>query len=127
MCKTTAPGEGEVRKFQSPSLDFDAVDYYCLVNWQDVPRTSPPRLRDIRDDEIEAAIEVPQKWTLEKYTYPCHTQSVERQIKVVTETAASVFGGLRRDGYIRAKLASRKEVLHFGSKKDWKLRVVNCN
>jgi len=38
---------------------------------------------------------------------------------MVTEAAASACGDLRRDGYIRAKLLSRKSVSHFGSKKDW--------
>ena len=117
-CARQTTASAEARKFQIPSVNFDAVDYYCLVNLQEVPRTPPPMLQNISDDEIEAAIQVPRKWTLEEY--PCHTQSVERHVKVVTEAAASVCGGLRRDGYIRAKLASRKEVSHFRSKKDWK-------
>lgn len=43
----------EVRKFEIPSLNFDAEDYYILVNWQELPRTQPPTLKDISDDEIE--------------------------------------------------------------------------
>jgi len=39
-----------------------------------------------------------------------------------TEAAASVCGDLRRDGYIRVKLLSRKDIPHFGSKKDWKTK-----
>ena len=75
-------------------------------------------LKDISDDEIDRAIQTPHKWTLDDF--PCHTQSVERHVKMVTEAASSVCGDLRRDGYIRAKLLSRKYIPHFGSKKDWK-------
>ncbi|ESO05232.1 hypothetical protein HELRODRAFT_171587 [Helobdella robusta] len=121
--KAPAPGEGKIRKFQCPSLNFEAAEYYCLLNWQDVPRTSPPMLRDINDDKIEAAIKVPRKWTLKKY--PCHNQSVERHVKLVTEASSPVCGALRRDGYIRAKLESRKEIPHFGLKKDWKRGEIN--
>lgn len=109
----------EVRKFRIPPLNFDAEDYHSLVNWQELPRTQPPMLKDVSDDEIEKAIQIPQKWTLDDF--PCHTQSVERHVKMVTEAAASVCGDMRRDGYIRAKILSRKCIPHFGTKKDWRI------
>jgi hypothetical protein len=40
----------EVRKFKIPPLNFDAEDYHSLVNWQELPRTQPPMLKDISDD-----------------------------------------------------------------------------
>ena len=52
----------EVRKFKVPSVNLDANDYHCLVNWQELPRTQPPMLNDISDDEIDSAIEIPHKW-----------------------------------------------------------------
>ena len=107
----------EIRKFIVPSLKFDADDYHSLVNWQELPRTQPPMLKDVGDDEIENAIKSPRKWTLDDF--PCHSQSVERHVKLVTEAAQAVCGDLRRDGYIRAKLLSRKDIKQFGSKKDW--------
>ncbi|ESN99072.1 hypothetical protein HELRODRAFT_162556 [Helobdella robusta] len=76
--KATAPGKNKIRKFQCPSLNFEPAIYYCLLNWQDDPRTSPPMLREISDDKIKAAIKVPRKWALEKY--PCHYQSVEQHV-----------------------------------------------
>jgi hypothetical protein len=108
----------EVRKFKIPLLNFDAEDYHSLVIWQELPRTQPHRLKDISDDEIESAIQIPHKLTLDDFS--CHIQSVERHVKMVTEAAASVCGDLRSDGYIRAKLLSRKYIPYFGSKKDWK-------
>ena len=52
----------EVRKFKIPSLNFDADDYHSLVNWQQLPRTEIPMLKDISDDEVDNAIQIPHKW-----------------------------------------------------------------
>ena len=85
-------------------------------------------LKDVSDDDIENAIQIPQKRTLDDLDtlrtiddFLCHTQIVERHVKMVTEAAASVCGDMRRAGYIRAKLLSRKYIPHFGSKKIEKL------
>ena len=43
-------------------------------------------------------------------SYNCHTQAVERAIKLVTEAAGLVIGQEARDGFIRQKIKSRKEV-----------------
>jgi hypothetical protein len=107
----------EIRKFHLPNINVDADEYYNLLDWQHFPRTEPPMLMTASDDEIDAAIDMSQKWTLDNI--PCHTQAVKRHICVVTEAAAAVCGDLRRDGYIRAKLTSRKNIPHFGSKQDW--------
>ena len=57
-----------------------------------------------------------------RYTkYPCHTQAVERVIKLVTEAAAAVSGQERRDGYIRATLKSRIIMPVFETKKNFVL------
>ena len=55
---------------------------------------------------------------LEKY--PCHTQAVERHVKVITDSARSVCGKERREGYIRAKLESRKRMSKYFTKSEWK-------
>jgi hypothetical protein len=107
----------DIRKFVLPALNMEATEYHCLLDWQNFPRTEPPMLMAVGDEELEAAIETGQKWTLDEI--PCHTQAVERHIRVVTEAAASVNGELRRDGYIRAKLSSRRSIPHFESKQDW--------
>ena len=43
---------------------------------------------------------------------------MERVIKLVTEAAGSVIGSEARNGYIRQKIRSRKELSIRGSKKD---------
>jgi len=107
-----------IRKFVLPKLNLDAEDYHSLVNWQECPITEPPLLMSKSDDDIESAITSRQMWTLDEF--PCHSEAVERHIRIVSEAATSVCGELRRDGYIRAKLLSRTDIPHFGSKKDWK-------
>ena len=108
---------GIIRKYTIPEVDMNADHYYDLLNWQDFPITEPPMLMSKSDEEIERAIVSKEIWKLDKF--PCHTQSVERHIKVVTEASAAVCGELRRDGFIRAKLLSRQSMPEFGSKKDW--------
>ena len=44
---------------------------------------------------------------------------MERAIKLATEAAGSVMGAEARDGFIRQKIKSRKEVSRFDSKKDF--------
>ena len=51
---------------------------------------------DVMDDDIND----------EKY--PCHTQSVERTVKIVTEASQAVCGQLNRDGFIHSRLEGRR-------------------
>ena len=55
-------------------------------------------------------------WQLPKI--PCHAQSCERCVKEVTIASLAVYGDERRDGYIRAKIASRSLVPINETKKD---------
>ena len=50
---------------------------------------------------------------------PCHTQAVERGIRVISEAATSVIGHEARDGFIRQKMKSRKSVGPGHTKKDF--------
>jgi hypothetical protein len=51
----------------------------------------------------------------------CHSQAVERAVKIVSETALAVCSREKRDGLIRVKLISRSKMSSFGSKKDFVL------
>lgn len=50
---------------------------------------------------------------------PCHTQAVERTVKVVTEAAMTLCNKKSREGFILAKLASRKSMPKFDTKRDF--------
>ena len=51
--------------------------------------------------------------------FPCHTQAIERAVKLVTEASACVVDSSERDSYIIAKLQSRKKMPQFTTKKDF--------
>ena len=50
--------------------------------------------------------------------YPCHTQAVERAVRLVSE-AASVIGDDARDVFIRQRIQSGKELKMHATKKDF--------
>ena len=51
----------------------------------------------------------------------CHSQGVERCIKMVTEASQQVYGKDFRDGYIRAKIKSCHLILAYRSKQDFNI------
>ena len=108
-----------VRKFKIPTLNFNAKDYYEMVDWNNTQRCEPPLTRIFTDNEIEEGIRSRAESVFELDKFPCHTQAVERHIKIVTEASAAVCGELRQDGYIRAKLESQKQMAKYSTKKDW--------
>ena len=108
----------KVRKFDIPMINFDAKEYTELINWQDTPVTEPPITKELTDEQVEYYMRSGDKFQFDDY--PCHTQAVERVIKLVTDASASVCGSDRRDGFIRARIKSRKELPRFESKVDFK-------
>lgn len=110
----------ERRQFKVPKINFEADHYTQIINWDVVDITEPPLLKNLTDVELHSLVESPD--LVEKLCpkYPCHTQSVERLVKLVTEASAKVYGYKNRDGYIRNTLKSRKIMPAFESKKDFK-------
>ena len=51
--------------------------------------------------------------------FPCHTQNVERGVKIVTEASSKVFGNEARHGYILTTLHSRSKFARFDTKRDY--------
>lgn len=66
------------------------------------------------DLELKSMIET--GCILEIASFPCHSQAVERHIKLVTEASVSVCGEKPRDGFIRCRLKSRCEIPKFETK-----------
>lgn len=58
---------------------------------------------------------------IEYFKLPCHTQAVERCVKIVSEAAGKVAGSESRNGYIRVKLQSQNIMPNFNSKRDYKM------
>ena len=78
--------------------------------------TEPPITKRISEECLDKLIKSGDE--VEFPNYPNHTQSVERCIKVVTESSSSVCGSAQRDGWIRARLASRSKRPKLESKID---------
>ena len=78
--------------------------YTELFDWKTAKFLEPPLMIKLFDDETSRLILTP----LELPQYPCHTQAVERGIKVVSKAASTVIGEEARDGFIRQNLLSRK-------------------
>ena len=64
-----------------------------------------PALKHLLNKEIEAFQQ--HKLNLE---HTCHNQAVERHIKLVSEASAAAAGFKSRDGPIRQKIRSRKQL-----------------
>ncbi|CAG9794368.1 unnamed protein product [Diatraea saccharalis] len=112
------PKGKKVREFQLPELKIDAKNYYDLIEWAKEKITEPPITMKYNDSEITTKIATGGKlFDIEKY--PCHTQAVERCVKLVTEASASVCGPDARDGFIRTRIKSRQEIPIFDTKSQY--------
>ena len=87
---------GNVRFFAIPDLKLDAPSYFQVVDWpvwwssgEDEPDNvaDPPILIDLTDEEVESFAEntAPDKYQLPPI--PCHSQAVERHVKLVSEAS----------------------------------------
>ena len=107
----------KVREFKIPELNFECNDYHDIISWQSIDVTEPPATMAISETELENHIAA--KNSFEVGRYPLHTQAVERVIKIVSEASSQVCGQETREGYVKARLASRERISIFESKKDY--------
>ena len=111
-------GKG-VRQFIVPDLNFNAEDYFDLIDWQKTVITEPPVLTDISENDIKMFVAIGAAPVIDFPKYPCHTQAVERCVKLVTEASSAVCGAKSRDGFIRVRLESREKMPYFNTKADY--------
>jgi hypothetical protein len=109
--------EKSIRTYKIPDLNFEADEYISLINWQHSIVTEPPLTKTFSDDQIDDFIKEQHRLDIPKF--PCHTQAVERCIKLVTEASLAVCGEHKRDGYIRSIIESRRQIPSFNTKKDF--------
>lgn len=101
-----------VRTFEIPTLNFSAKKYYDLINWNNF--SEPPFTRSLTEEGIRFLIQA-NDFPL----FPCHSQAVERHVRLVSEASSLVFGAKERDGLIRSRIKSRKELPKFETKKQF--------
>lgn len=92
----------KVRTFNLPRLNFNGNHYTEIIDLEQEAKTVPPILRKFEFCSNDANYYAKKK--LNKYNLefdfaklPCHTQSVERCVKIVTEASKSVCGEERRN------------------------------
>lgn len=105
------------RIFKTPKINFSAGDYTEMIVWHECQVTAPPVLQDISNENLQI---MAKDKSLEILDFPCHTQSVERCVKLVTNASQCVTDAVSRDGFIRTRLQSRAEMPNFGHKNKFK-------
>jgi len=103
----------------APEINFTAKKYHEVITWNASTITEPPLTRSLTIAEIEHKIRTASFPDDGITSFPCHTQAVERMVRVVTEAAAEVCGMENRESSIRAKVASRKKMARFATKRDF--------
>ncbi|KAG0718100.1 hypothetical protein GWK47_007861 [Chionoecetes opilio] len=95
-------GDSIVRTRRTPDINCDASSIGDLISWsEDV--SEPPLTCSLSTSEVKNFVNTP----MEVLNWPCHTQSIERVIKMVTEASAKYFSHEKRDEGIRAQETSR--------------------
>lgn len=117
----TPEQEGNVRIFKVPAINFYAKDYTELIDWTTCVLTPPPLLAKMPTTHISSLLKGKSLPVYEYLKFPCHTQAVERCVKLVTEAAGKVCGHESRDGYIRTTLKSRSLMPKFDTKSEFTL------
>ncbi|GBM50003.1 hypothetical protein AVEN_210110-1 [Araneus ventricosus] len=93
-----------------------------MIHWNNTTLSPSPLLRKFTNQEIWSKVQsggTAAEWNLDKF--PCHTQAVERCVKLVTEAPQKVVGSNSRDGFIRTTLLSRSSMPNFSSKSHFKV------
>ena len=108
------------RRFTVPiNLNFNAGEYYEVIDRSELAITEPPLVNAITDTELWQFIRMDETPTILFPKLSCHTQAVEKLVKVVPEAFKNVCGPNSRDDFIRARLASRHKMLTVESKRDF--------
>lgn len=108
-----------LRRFQIPKLNFNSSHYTEMIQITESPTTLHLQEEELKRIVIEDHVNFKNQ-----LRYPCHTQAVERHVKIVTEPSQSVCGYEARQSKIMSLLSSRKSMPRFETKSDY---VVSNN
>lgn len=70
----------KVRIFKAPPINFAAKNYYDMIDWDMLKITEPPLTAALSETELKSIVDGGPKTDL--FNLPCHTQAVERCVKV---------------------------------------------
>ena len=91
-----------------------------MIDWKKTEITEPPLTLHLTGAQLKDIENHP----LSVRPFPIHIQSMERAIKEVTNAFAKVFGYEARDGFIKAKIASRDVMPKMESKQDYSKMIA---
>ena len=111
--QTSLSTKGDVRLFKVPKVDQNMQNLKDLLTPMERSLTKPPLIKEISTEELNKFAKNPLPIRI-----PCHSQRVERCIKMVTEASQQVYGKDSKDGYIRAKIKSLYLIPAYRSKQD---------
>ena len=77
--------EPKLTNFIAPKINWNASNYFTMAECESV--TPPPLLSEYTEDQLRSIVDTQRSIQL----LPCHTQAVERGIKLVTESSDSVY------------------------------------
>ncbi|GBN04314.1 hypothetical protein AVEN_122428-1 [Araneus ventricosus] len=83
---------GGLRFFKIPKLNFEAADYIDLIDWSNCVVIEPPLTMHIMNKDLREMCKEEQFPVLNFEEFPCHTQSVERCVKLISEAAMNACG-----------------------------------
>lgn len=113
-CRETP--ETTVRKFVCPKVDMEADDYYQLIDENEIWLESI-LTKNITDELLREYLD---ECPIIKFDpYPSHTQSVERHIRLVSQTSKSITSPEERDARINAALMHRRLFPKNSTKRDF--------
>ena len=104
------------RKFQAPPINHKARNLFQLIDWDSVPLTEPLITATLSTQQITDFLDTPLQVSP---TWQCHSQSMERAIRKVSEACLMVVGEVKREGWIRCAEASRKVLKKPNTKADY--------
>ena len=66
------------RRFKVPTnLNFNAGEYYEVIEWSELAITEPPKVNAMTDTELWQLISMNETPTVLFPKFPCHTQAIE--------------------------------------------------
>src|SRR5580698_9417269 len=95
-----------IRRFSIPALNFQAKAYFDIIDWQNTIVSEPPLPKENTTYDMEMLVACHETPMIDLPKFPCHTQAVERCVKLVTDSSMAVRGAVLRDGFIRMRLKS---------------------
>ena len=104
--------KSKIRHFELPKLNFKAEEYFDMIQWN-YP-LEPPATLNLSNEDIATLIASGSHFEIGKL--PCHSQAVERHVRLVTEASLALCGTEARDGFIRSRIKSRNELPKFDTK-----------